>query len=278
MQHEGGWENCNQISNTVRKNIGKLVKAGVFESASTSSGTASSAGAGQPSKQKRGTANAVVEEEDDGEETDVEEDGMPTREHLLQMLGMSNTLIGNVNNVEEPTAKAEGCWDGDTLSHLGFTNIQVGGAGRDADHEVKTQGVSFAEAEWKVQGVRGTNPLKVKRKTKTASMKSDVATPPATIVDEKPAFIKKCMKNLNVAVSLANASGRSAKATTEKPKEDRYTLDRWKLYLDSCATYHSFFAKEFLRNIEDGNTTLTGSCNAGTTVTSTRGRWGEFKA
>ena len=171
---------------------------------------------------------------------------MPTREHLLQMLGMSNTLIGSVNNTEEPTAKAEGCWDGDTLSQLGFTNIQVGGGGRDTDHQNKNQGVSFAEAEWKVQGVRGTNPLKVKKKVITTHTKDDVAKPPTTIVDEKPAFIKKCMKNLNVAVSLANASGRSAKTAIKKPEENRYTLDRWKLYLDSCATYHSFFAKEFL--------------------------------
>ena len=26
------------------------------------------------------------------------------------------------------------------------------------------------------------------------------------------------------------------------------TLDWWKVYLDSCATYHTFFVKEFLRN------------------------------
>ena len=50
------------------------------------------------------------------------------------------------------------------------------------------------------------------------------------------------------------------------------------LDLASCVTYHSFFAREFLRNIEEGNTTLTGSCNAGTTVTNTRGWWGEFQA
>ena len=30
---------------------------------------------------------------------------------------------------------------------------------------------------------------------------------------------------------------------------DRFTLDWWKVYADSCATYHTFFIKEFLRGI-----------------------------
>ena len=53
------------------------------------------------------------------------------------------------------------------------------------------------------------------------------------------------MKNLNRAVALANASDRSVKVkdAKSKPEEGRYTLDRRKLYLDSCATYHSFVAK-----------------------------------
>ena len=89
----------------------------------------------------------------------------------------------------------------------------------------------------------GTNPLKAKRRTKTTIKSDDVAKPVTTKVTEKPAFMKRCMANLNSAVALANASGRSVKVTLAKPKEARYTLDRWKLYLDSCATYNSFFAK-----------------------------------
>ena len=112
---------------------------------------------------------------------------------------------------------------------MGFTNLQVGGTARDTDHGVKNQGVSFAETEWKVQGVRGTNPMKVKKKSKTKIKPSDVAKAPTTKVDEKPVFIKKCMKNLNSAITLANASNSSAKDATTKPEEGRYTLDRWKL-------------------------------------------------
>ena len=70
----------------------------------------------------------------------------------------------------------------------------------------KDQGVSFAEAEWKMQGVRGTNPLKVKKKIKTTIKSGDVVKAPTIEVAKKPAFVKRCMKNLNSAVALANAS------------------------------------------------------------------------
>ena len=44
---------------------------------------------------------------------------------------------------------------------------------------------------------------------------------------------------------------------------DQFTLDWWKLYLDSCATYHTFFIKRFLRGIYTSKTVMNGSCNAG---------------
>ena len=87
---------------------------------------------------------------------------------------------------------------------MGFANLQVRGTGRDAGHGVKNQGVSFAEAKWKVQGVCGTNPLKVKMKSKTTIKSSDVVKRPTTKVVEKPAFIKNCMANLNSAIALSS--------------------------------------------------------------------------
>ena len=69
-QHKGEWQKCNQISKTVRANIGKLVKAGVFDNTSGSGSikptAARTTGGNKPNKQKRGAANAVVKEEDDG--------------------------------------------------------------------------------------------------------------------------------------------------------------------------------------------------------------------
>ena len=124
-RHDGGINNFHQISDTVRANIKKLVKAGTFDGNNDDATKTTSAR--KPTKKKQGTTNTVVEEEDNGEDTEVGEDGFPPCEHLLQMLGMSNTLIGYVNNTEEPTTKASGCWDGDTFANLGFTNLQIGG-------------------------------------------------------------------------------------------------------------------------------------------------------
>ena len=35
-----------------------------------------------------------------------------------------------------------------------------------------------------------------------------------------------------------------------KMRSRRNTLDWWKCYLDSCASYHTFFVREFLKNIK----------------------------
>ena len=47
--------------------------------------------------------------------------------------------------------------------------------------------------------------------------------------------------------------------------ENRLTLNWWKLYLDSCVSYHTFFVKEFFMNIYEGAGAMNGNCNAGTT-------------
>jgi hypothetical protein len=130
-QHKGNWEKCNQISETVRANIDMLVKTGAFNNTSNDSHNkptvARTIGGNKSPKQKRGAANTVVKEKENGEETEIKEDGMPTQEPLLQMFGISTTLVGNANNIEELIAMSKGCLDGNTLPNPGFTNIQVGG-------------------------------------------------------------------------------------------------------------------------------------------------------
>ena len=59
---------------------------------------------------------------------------------------------------------------------------------------------------------------------------------------------------------------------------DRFTLDKWKCYLDSCATYHTFFVREFLDRMYLGKIAMHGSCNAGTVTNNARGWYGKFKA
>jgi len=60
-------------------------------------------------------------------------------------------------------------------------------------------------------------------------------------------------------------------APVPKPsKEVCMTLCAWKLYLDSCDTYHSAFADWCLENICEVDTILKGSCNAGVTTSNTK--------
>ena len=53
------------------------------------------------------------------------------------------------------------------------------------------------------------------------------------------------------------------------------TLDRNKASLDTCTSYHTFFAPELLTNISDSPTIMKGRCNAGTTSTRRQGSYGQ---
>ena len=93
-----------------------------------------------------------------------------------------------------------------------------------------------------------------------------------------------------LGVELADVCGVSA---PKKPKSGlgieladvksgrggRLTLEWWKCYLDSCASYHTFFLKEFLKlkNIQESEATMTGRCNTVTTRTNKRGSYEDFK-
>ena len=51
-------------------------------------------------------------------------------------------------------------------------------------------------------------------------------------------------------------------ASVENKPGKRFALHPHKLYLDSCATYHSAFVRNMLSNVKTGNTVLQGQCNA----------------
>ena len=62
-----------------------------------------------------------------------------------------------------------------------------------------------------------------------------------------------------------------------KSKPARLKLCDWKLYLDSCATYHSVFAYWCLNNIHKVEAYQKGRCNAGVTICKEQGYCGVFK-
>ena len=85
--------------------------------------------------------------------------------------------------------------------------------------------------------------------------------------EAKPVWIPKC----------AQKTGKALAESTMTELQYWVTLDPWKLYLDSCATYQTFFVKEFLDMVHKGKSTMSGSCNVGTTSTNIQGWYGEFK-
>ena len=51
----------------------------------------------------------------------------------------------------------------------------------------------------------------------------------------------------------------------------RFTLDWYKLYLDSCATYHAVFVRSLLHDVREVKTVLQGNCNAGVSTSNEQG-------
>ena len=51
-------------------------------------------------------------------------------------------------------------------------------------------------------------------------------------------------------------------------------LDRWKLYLDTCATYHLAFVDWMLNNVHTVNTVLRSNLNASVTSTNVKSTYG----
>ena len=77
-------------------------------------------------------------------------------------------------------------------------------------------------------------------------------------------------------VSLSDVTSESSVAGCDL-ENGRITLDEWKLYLDSCATYHSAFVAWMLENVQIVNAVLCENCNAGVTETNRKGYCGLFE-
>ena len=70
---------------------------------------------------------------------------------------------------------------------------------------------------------------------------------------------------------------RTSKPEVWVPRLHMVTLCECKLYLDSCATYHSTFVNWCLENLHDVSVHLTGHSNGGTTTFNKKGYYGLFK-
>ena len=61
-----------------------------------------------------------------------------------------------------------------------------------------------------------------------------------------------------------------------KMRSRRHTLDWRKCYLDSCASYDTFFVRKFLKNIEEDGFTMDGNCNVGSVLLKEKGWYKNF--
>ena len=91
--------------------------------------------------------------------------------------------------------------------------------------------------QWIVQGGGGNNPDKnhhsrVNNNDSTAKTREAV-----------PYFTSAVAEN-NVPLDIGGE-----KPVLSKLHKDRFTLENWKCYLDSCATYHNFSVREFLDRV-----------------------------
>ena len=92
--------------------------------------------------------------------------------------------------------------------------------------------------------------------------------------------------NVHLGVDLVNPTkknDRNALKTTKGNKKTLptsvscITLDWWKLYLDSCATYHTLFADWYLHNVNEVDIVTKSNYNAGVTINIQTGWFGVCK-
>ena len=77
------------------------------------------------------------------------------------------------------------------------------------------------------------------------------------------------------ADTLSGVGLLSPSDSTRKPS--RLKLSPTKVFLDSCATYHSGYGDWLMKNIHKVERHLKGHCNAGVTVCKEQGYLGAFK-
>ena len=78
----------------------------------------------------------------------------------------------------------------------------------------------------------------------------------------------------NCALKSGTYGATEESADVSSPKADKVgqvALDWWKIYLDSCVTYHTTFAESILSNIHDVDIVLKGRCNNRVTASNKTG-------
>ena len=196
---------------------------------------------------KTGVVNTVVEDTPSDDASATSSVTISGSEHdryqrFLGVCGEDPVELFNIGKEEEFDEDDSGfAFDFYNVGNVSIANVEDEWTSTICMGVAKVGGFTFAESEWKKQGRKG-RPTKNKAKPDGRhAMESTEGT------------------------ALVNGKGR------------KRNLCWWKCYLDSCASYHTLFSEDFLTDIEDINATMTGRCNAGTTVTNMKGTYGNFQ-
>ena len=175
---------------------------------------------------------------------------LPTYARLLNSNGFINISVHGYSKRKEYRK-----FDGYMVSKFGIRYLQIDDASV-PDTTRHDQGEIFVNAgQWIVQE---TNTVKNQH---LRVMDSEAIPYPRTTNAKNTVPLDMGSKNLVLA----------------ELHTDRFTLDNWKYYLESCAAYHTFFVREFLDRVYLRKTAMNGSFNVGIVTTNTRGWYGEFK-
>ena len=304
-RHVGGFRECLNVTKEARDRTIELVKAGHFNKKKDNDDSTTST---KSSTSKKGGTFAVVENESDGEEEEDDDLPLPTYEEYLRSNGVISMNVGDGGQPFTGDCVSEfgiGCVEveGATIKGVAFTDAgewktqgRNGSSPIKRDRIFKTVSASDnknaggnsaavkAKPAWVNSITKRVIPAKntllkiiekgaiPTRATKYSDIAKEMAGQKKTGIFRPVGSIKKGQLSLPVPVV-----SRNKKLVLAEVPTDRFTLDWWKCYLDSCATYHTFFAEIFLKNIRTGRTTMNGSCNAGTVSTSTKGWYGDFE-
>ena len=118
------------------------------------------------------------------------------------------------------------------------------------------------EQAWQVHGRRGSKPRQdspsvtsaKKSPTQPAWIKSITASKKSRSVKiAKQSRIAPALKTPSSAVKgVLHQETETGRTPQGHAAERRDMLAPWKMYLDSCATYHTFFDKRFLSDVKEG--------------------------
>ena len=194
---------------------------------------------------KKGVVATNVEAKIPEKKEEVD-DGTPTYEELKEICGYASVSVENYDN-NNTTSYG--------LCEIGINNDQNG----KGDNSTMT-GVGNSESGPNITVLSKPGPVVTDSKTAGVSF-ADIVR--GNIVP-------------TLSASGHPGDGQSSRPHCAPTSSKRYMLEPWKLYLDSCATYHTAFVTSMLDYVGEYVTTLVGKYNAGVTSSTQKGYYGKF--